>query len=574
MKRGASVTPHVAAAEKYAADVVAGRIQACEYVRAACRRHINDRKAEKLAPFLYRFDAAKAERKCKFIELLPHTKGEWARLKPGDPAGNSIRLEPWQSWIVCSIFGWVHKATGMRRFREVYIEVPRKNGKSLLAAGIGLALFADDDEMGAEVYSGATTEKQAWEVFKPALLMARARPALRAHYGIECNASNINIIANGSKFEPLIGKPGDGASPSCAVIDEFHEHQTPDQYDTMLTGMGARRQPLMFIITTAGDNLAGPCYDKRLSIIRILTGAASDEEKFGIIYTVDSGVDWTTIDALRMANPNIGVSVSEEFLRSRQKEGIENSRRQGVFKTKHLNLWVQSRSAYFNMERWAACYDPTLRLEDFEGQRCIASLDLASKVDIAALELLFPLDDGGFACFRKLYLPEETVASSGNDHYRGWAADGKLIVTDGSMIDFDRIEEDVIEIARRFDLQEVAYDPFQATMLVTHLMSAGIPVIEYRQTVQGMSDPMKTLDGLIGAKKLRHNCPANDPMTWMMSNVTARTDQKDNVYPNKDRPENKIDGPIALIMALGRAIMEDGGSIYDTAERPDGMLAI
>lgn len=569
-----SVATHVAAADKYAAAVVAGKILACEYVRQACQRHINDRKSEKLAAFLYRFDTAKAERKCKFIELLPHTKGEWARLKPGVPNSNSIRLEPWQSWIVCSIFGWVHKSTGLRRFREAYVEVPRKNAKSTLAAAIGLALFADDDEIGAEVYSGATTEKQSLEVFRPALLMARGRPDLRAHYGIECNASNIHIVSKASKFEPMIGKPGDGASPSCAIIDEFHEHQTPDQYDTMLTGMGARRQPLMLIITTAGDNIAGPCYDKRLSITRVLSGAVVDEEKFGVIYTIDATTDWTSIEALRMANPNIGVSVSEEFLRSRQREGIENSRRQGVFKTKHLDCWVQSRSAYFNMQRWAECYDSGLRLEDYEGQRCIAALDLASKIDIAAKVLLFPLDGGEFACFGQFYLPEDTVSSATNDHYRGWAADGKLTVTDGSMIDFDRIEEDVLADAARFDLQEVAYDPFQATMLVTHLMNAGIPVIEFRQTVLGMSDPMKTLDGLIIARKLKHNCAPGDPMTWMMSNVTARTDQKDNVYPNKDRPENKIDGPIALIMDIGRATMEDGGSIYESGDRPDGMLAI
>lgn len=554
------VGPHVAAADQYARHVVAGKIPACQYVVGACRRHLDDLKRQKGAAWPYRFDVDLAERACRFIELLPHTKGEWAR-----DQRTSIKLQPWQCFVVACLIGWVRKSDKLRRFREAYIEVPRKNGKSLLAASIGLYLFAADGEVGSEVYSGATSEKQAWEVFGPARLMALARPALQQHYGIEVGAQNIHIIGTASKFEPLIGKPGDGASPSCAIIDEFHEHETPDQYDTMLTGMGARRQPLMFIITTAGDNLAGPCYDKRLGIARILTGQAVDDEKFGLIYTLDPKDDWTTPDALAKANPNLGVSTTLEFLQARQREGVENSRRQGVFKTKHLNIWVQSRSAFFNMQRWADCHDPALRLDDMAGRRCILSLDLASKSDIAALEILFPEPDGGCVVFGRHYLPEETVTTAGNDHYRGWAASGALTVTDGAMIDFGRIEEDILDLAKRFDVIEVAYDPFQAAMLIQRLMAVGIPVIEYRQIVQNMSDPMKTLDGLIVARKLRHAFGPNDPMTWMMSNVTAKADAKDNVYPRKDRPENKIDGPVALIGAVGRmmATATHEGSVYD-----------
>jgi phage terminase large subunit-like protein len=556
-KPPASPTPHVQIAGTYANEVASGKRLAGKWVIAACRRHFADL-GRKGASWPYRFDAAKAERVCKFIELLPHTKGKWAVGTPGRVGSNLIKLEPWQCFFVCSIFGWVRKDTDVRRFREAYLEVPRKNGKSLLAAAIGLYMLAADNEPGAEVYSGAVTEKQSWEVFKPARLMALGRPDLLAHYGIAVNASNISIIRNSSKFEPMIGKPGDGASPSCAIVDEFHEHLTPDQYDTMLTGMGARVNPLMLIITTAGDNLAGPCYDKRIDIIKVLDGVTEDDEKFGIVYSIDPEDNWTTEEALIKANPNYGVSVFKEFLLSRQREGVLNARRQGVFQTKHLDIWVQARIAAFNMQRWSECADPTLKLTDFAGRQCYAALDLASKVDIAALMLLFPLDDGRYALFGRFYLPEETIMSAPNDHYRGWQLAGRLTMTDGEIIDYDQIKEDILELATWLEISEVAYDPFQATHLATQLIAEGVPMVEYRQTVLTMSDPMKSLDALILARKLTHD---GDPvMTWMMSNVVSRTDRKDNVYPNKERGENKIDGPVAAIMALGRAMNGESNS--------------
>lgn len=543
-----SPLPHVAKAEKYAEDVVSGQIPACRWVQAACRRHIADKKRAK-SGWDYKFDPDLAERKCRFIELLPHAKGEWAAKK------SLIKLEPWQCFIICVVFGWVWSSEpGRRRFQIVYIEVPRKNGKSVLSASVGLNMLCADGEYGAEVYAGATSEKQAWEVFRPAKQMASGTPALLQQFGIDVNASNIHIIGNGSRFEPLIGKPGDGASPSCAIIDEFHEHDTPDQRDTMLTGMGARRQPLLWIITTAGDNLSGPCYDERLTIQKILDGSQEDDRRFGIIYTVDEADDWTTESSLIKANPNYGVSVLGEFLRAQQADAIRNSRNQGVFKTKHLNIWVQARAAYFNMQRWAACYDPTLKIEDFRGRRAWIGLDLASEVDIAALELLIE-DDDGFVEFGRYYLPEETISDPKNVHYQAWEHNNQVIQTDGAMIDFARIEQDVVELAEMFSA-EIAYDPFQATYLVTRLMDLGLSVVKYPQQVATMSPAMKRLDALLMAGKFRHACDERHPMTWMMSNVTTRrNDPKDNVYPRKEREANKIDGPVALMMALGRAIV-------------------
>jgi phage terminase large subunit-like protein len=535
---------HVVKANQYIADVLAGRVLACKWVRLACERQKRDlaRKG-----WLWWFDPEKAERVCRFIERLPHTKDEWAARR------EKIRLEPWQCFILTTVFGWVNNA-GKRRFQIVYIEIPRKNGKSLASAGVGLYMLAADGEHGSEVYSGATTEKQAWEVFRPAKLMASGTPDLLKHFGIDVNASNIHILSNGSRFEPLIGKPGDGASPSCAILDELHEHDTPIQRDTMRTGMGSRSQPLLWMITTAGDNLAGVCYDERLTVQKVLDGVEQDDRRFGAIWTIDEGDDWTTEDALRKANPNYGISVRSSFLLDQQKDAVRNSRNQGVFKTKHLNIWVQSRAAAFNMERWAACYDPTLDMADFRDRKAWIGLDLASEVDIAAVELVVP-DGDGFVRFGRHYLPEETVSDPKNKHYQGWDAESRIIVTDGSMIDFQRIMDDILEFAAHFNGVEVAFDQFQATFLVTQLMSAGISCVKYPQQVLTMSPAMKRLDALIMSGKLRHRCDERDPMTWMMSNVTGKPDAKDNIYPRKERAENKIDAPVALMMAIGRAMV-------------------
>ncbi len=304
---GQKKTTNPNAANQYARDVVRGKIVACQFVIQACQRHLDDLMAEKSKSFRYRFDKDLAERAAKFIQLLPHTKGEWAFKRM------PITLEPWQLFVICCAFGWVNKGSRLRRFREVYTEIPRKNGKSAISAGVALYCFACDNEFGAEVYSGATTEKQAWEVFRPARLMCKRTPMLTEACGIEVNASNMNRPEDGARFEPLIGNPGDGSSPHCAVVDEYHEHATDALYTTMLTGMGARRQPLMWAITTAGYNIEGPCYDKRREVIEMLNGSVPNDELFGIIYTVDEGDDWTDPQVLEKANPNIGVSVIANF---------------------------------------------------------------------------------------------------------------------------------------------------------------------------------------------------------------------------------------------------------------------
>lgn len=557
---------HVRDANRYVQDVVDGRVLACKWVRLACRRHLEDLERAGTGDFPYEFDEAKANRACAFIELLPHTKGRWAVAKPGQKGSTLLKLEPWQKFILCSVFGWVHEGTGFRRFRIVYVCVPRKNGKSGLAAGIGLYMFAADGEYGAEVYSGATSEKQAWEVFRPAKLMAERTPELCEAFGIATNAKNLHIHKNGSRFEPVIGKPGDGASPSCAIIDEYHEHESDELFDTMLTGMGAREQPIELVITTAGENIAGPCYALQSDVQKMLEGTIIDEELFGVVYSVDEDDDWTSEEALRKANPNFDVSVGADFLKSRQAEALRSSRKQGIFKTKHLNIWVQARNAWMNMEAWRRLGDSTLQREDFAGDPCWKALDLANKLDLTADVSVFRReieDEPHFYVFGRYYVPEETAQDPDKRHYQGWAADGHLTLTNGSIIDYDAIRDGIVEDAG--EIQELAYDPWSATQLALQLQEEhGITVVEVPQTVARLSEPMKWLEAMVLDGRIHHD--GSPVLTWAMSNVVARVDAKENIYPRKERPENKIDPVVSLIMALSRAMLNQTAekSVYET----------
>jgi phage terminase large subunit-like protein len=542
------LSDYAAVALKYARDVVGGKVPASKYIRLACQRHIDDLEWQKDKSFDYRFCAKSAARACSFIELMPHTKGKWAAQR------ETIKLQPWQVFFVANVFGWLRKSDALRRFRRAVLIVPRKNGKSALGAAIGLYMLCADGEQGAEVYSGATSEKQAWHVFGPARLMALKRPDLVAHYGLGINASNLHVLGNGSRFEPMIGKPGDGASPSLAIVDEYHEHPTDAMFDTMETGMGAREQPLMLVITTAGDNIAGPCYQMQDEAQKMLEGTRQDDQTFALIYGIDADDDWTSPEVLQKANPNWGVSVGSDFLLARQKDAMTSPRKQGIFKTKHLNVWVQSRAAYFNVQRYMEAGEPDLKLSSFKGQECIIGVDLADKRDLTAVELLFK-DGDTFTRFGRYYAPEETIEQPENEHLRTWRDTQRLIQTDGAVTDQREILADILEDLSRFQVREIAFDPWHSRQLAVELMEAGAMCIEFGNRPSLMNEPMRALDALIADKKLRHDgCPA---FSWMLSNVVNGTRTTDLHRPAKERASNKIDGPVACIMALGRWLLDD-----------------
>jgi phage terminase large subunit-like protein len=419
-------------------------------------------------------------------------------------------------------------------------------------------MLAADGEGGAEVYSLATTRDQARIVFGDAQQMARKSPGLRSHFGVEVLAHNINVLKTASKFEPLSaeGSTLDGLNIHFGCIDELHAHKTRAVYDVVETGTGKRDQSLLWVITTAGSNRSGICYEVRTFVTKLLDKIFEDESQFGVIYGLDEGDDWTTESALIKANPNWGVSVRPEVVLPLQQKAMQLPSATNNFKTKHLNEWVNADVAWMDMRAWDSCGNPDRTIDDYAAQPCYIGLDLASKTDIAALVALFPLENNTYAAFAKYYLPEDTIFDGRNSQYQGWQQMGRITATAGSVIDFEYIEADLIDLCSRFDVKEIPYDPWQATQLATRMIDRGLPMVEIRASVQNFSEPMKNLEALTLQGKLLHD---GDPvLTWMVSNVVAHLDAKDNIYPRKERPENKIDGVVALIMALNRAQINAG----------------
>jgi phage terminase large subunit-like protein len=536
-------------AQAYAQDVVGSRIDVCQYVKHACNRFLRDLER---TDWQYQYDAAKADRAVNWMQLLPHTKGKWSASK------ERLILEPWQCFIECNLFGWVHRATGLRRFRESYEEVPRKNGKSARLAARGLYLLCADGESGAEIYSGATTEKQAYEVFKPAWLMVHKTPALRDRYGIDLagnpkNPGPIYVMEDMSKFEPMIGKPGDGPSPHSALIDEYHEHDSDHMVDSMQTGMGAREQPLLSIITTAGTNLGGPCYEKRRDIIRILEGHAEDETVFGVIFGLDEVDRWDDPASLKKANPNYDVSVFGDFLLAQLAAARRSATKQNAFRTKHLNEWVGAKTAWMNMLAWQR-QKRTLSIDDFVGVPCRMAVDLSSKIDVTAVNLTFE-KNGEYYSFSKFFAPES--AAEQNDKYREFVTAGCLELTDGSMIDQEVIEDYLVECCEKFKVIDVAFDEWQADYMMVRVSEKKITAIKFPFNTRNITEPMKQMEAMVLSGKYFHD--GNLMMTWMMGNVAAKIDKRDNIFPNKDRPSDprcKIDGVAVALMSLGRWIVD------------------
>lgn len=547
-------------ATHYARAVVEGQILACKWHRLTCARHLKDlgRVGSAGFPFAWNpelIDAdtityRPAERICRFAELMPHIKGDWAG------RGELIHLEDWEIFILASVFGWIHIDTGKRRFRVADLFVPRKNSKSTLAAVIGLFMLAVDGEFGAEVYSGATSQDQAMEVFRPALLMARTTPIFRAKFGVVANASNLAIIEKNAKFEPVIGKPGDGASPSCAVVDEYHEHQTSDLFDTMQTGMGARSQPLIVVTTTAGSDISGPCFLHQKELEKILEGVLENDQRFGIIFGIDEGDDWTSEEALIKANPNYGISVDAEYLKSQQRDAKADPRKQNIFKTKHLNVWVAAASPWLNLYNLQQAGDATLTLEAFRGEACVVGLDLASKQDIASAVWIFKRSMHGLDHYygvTRNYVPRAAVDKEENAHYRAWVITGHLIVTPGNMIDISHIEADVLASAEIVVVREVAKDPWGGQQLGSNLANEGFEVVDIPQQVSYLSEPMKEIQALTDAGRFHHD---HNPCTvWQLSNVEVNLDRNENIFPRKLRPANKIDAAVAIIVGMNRAMV-------------------
>ena len=544
----------------YARDVINGVVPACKYVKQACQRQIDDLQNYDLP---YQFDADRAEHICIFVELLTHIKGEWR--------GKNIELVPSQIFILTTVFGWVD-SDGYRRFKTAYIEWPRKNAKSTLSSAVALYCMLADGEGAPEVYSAATTRDQARIVFNDAAEMIKQNQGIRDRFGVRVAGKtlnrNIHCERNGAKFEPLSRDQGgnlDGLNVHCGIIDELHAHKTREVFDVIETATGARRQPLLWLITTAGFNRAGICYEQRAYVIKLLNGSHIDNEYFGIIYTIDDKDDWADPKSWEKANPLWGVSVNPQDIERKARKAIETPSATNNFLTKHLNVWVNADVAWMDMRKWSACADPAMQINDYLDWDCWLGLDLASKIDIAAKIYIFRRDED-YRLFVRFWLPDETIQSSDNSQYSGWAREGYLIATNGATIDYNEIQQSIIDDFRNYNVNECCFDPFQATQMSNNLIDEGLTMVEVRPTILNFSEPMKTLEELVINGKLKHD--GNPVMEWMISNVVCHRDQKDNIYPRKEFPQNKIDGPVAAIMALSRAMVFEGGydSIYNYGE--------
>jgi phage terminase large subunit-like protein len=569
------VTDYVASARAYEAAVVGGEILACKWVRLACDRNVRDRARVGADPnFPYRFDDDAAVRICRAAEKFPHIKGPKAKVVGRDSEGRNrwatIELEPWQCWLLTTLFGWVHALTGLRRFKVGLILVPRKNAKSTLGAVVANVLLAADGESGAEVYSAATTREQAKAVAETAWEMAKRSPEFREYFGVRLGAKttrSLEVPATASKFAPLSADAHtlDGLNVSGAIVDELHAHKTRDVWDVLDTATGARDQSLLLAITTAGVDIGGICYEKLTYLHKVLEQALEDDEFFGIEYTIDEGDDWRTEAAWRKANPNYGVSVRPDDLRRKAREAAHSPGAINNFLTKHCNVWVRAESTWMPMPEWVRCGDASLRLEDFVSYPCWIGVDLAEVRDFAAIVALFRTDPKRYVVFGKFFLPETTLERSPIAQMSGWAAEGHIIATDGDQADYQLIEDEIVNWCDLFeDVREIDFDRALASRMAPNLKTRLMPrmgkdgverfVITVPQTVETMNPAMQLIESLTLAGDIRH--PANPAFNWMFSNVVVERNYKDEIFPRKaggkDSP-HKIDGPVATFTAASRA---------------------
>lgn len=555
--------------DAYASRVLNGEQVACEWVKKACARYVDDRENCEERGLI--FDVGRAGMAVAFFSLLRHWKGEWA--------GNPILLEPWQVFIIANLFGW-YRADGTRRYRTAYVEVARKNGKSTLAAGIGLYLMLADGEPGAEVYTAATKRDQARIAHRDATEMIKRSPELKREAGLF--KDNIYSIENASKFEPL-GRDSDsldGLNVHGVIADEVHAWKTGDMWDVLETATGARRQPLMLAITTAGYDQNSFCWTLHEYTEKVLDGAVEDDSFFGLIYTLDEEDDYEDESLWIKANPNLEVSKKVDNMRVLMKRAKEMPARLNVFLRKHLDIWTQAETRWINTEKWGECGKLQVASGELEGRPCYSGLDLSSTGDINALVHLFPPieEKEPYKVLCRFFVPEESMEErSKRDRvpYESWVRGGYMMTTPGNVTDYDFILHQIREDGEVFDLQELAFDRWGSQKIVTDLQDIGFTadqkihkqsgaplLVQFGQGFASMSGPTKELERLILSVMLAHG--DHPVLNWMAHNVVVREDPAGNLKPDKEKSSEKIDGIVALVMALGRASLhaEKVKSVY------------
>ena len=525
-------------AEQYAQQVRNKEILTCELVQLAVQRYYRD--LDNAFDKGWYFDRKAAVRAITFIERLKHTKGEWA--------GQRFRLEPWQQFIIWNVFGWKN-ADGTRRFRYAYIEIARKNGKTALSAGIGLYMLFADGEARPEVYSAATVKDQAKICFSDAVEIVKATDL--KNY-LTPYRNSIVYELKGGMMKPLSSDYGthDGLNPSCGIIDEFHAHKDSGMFDVIKSAFGARRQPLMFIITTAGFNKNGACYAYRDNVVKVLRGVNSDDTLFGIIYTLDDQSEWDNPKMWIKSNPNLGVSLSADYLADQVTDAKNRPEAVRNVMTKNVNLWVDAEKTWILDEAWMRCCGE-MSVDDLAGCECWGGLDLSNISDITAYVLLFHERDR-FQLLPFFWIPKEKMLEKirkENINYDLWVCAGYVKVTEGNVIDYDFVKADILSIVSRYDLKSSAYDRWNSSQTIIDLQNEGMECNPFGQGYGSMSAPSKEFEKLVLSGRIEHF--GNPVLRWMLASTVIKTDPAGNIKPDKEKSVQKIDGIVASIMALG-----------------------
>lgn len=552
---------------------MSGQILAGYLIRAACQRHLDNLESSEKDDYPFYFDEDTAGKVLGFSRLLYHHEGPLSG-KPFDP-------DPFQAFILCSIFAWKRKADHLRRFRYAYVEVPRKNGKTFLASVVSLYMLSIDGEGGAQVYSAATKREQAKIAWEGARRFAKRSPALIGKF--RERYSSLEFEPLDARFEPLPADSDklDGLNPHCVVNDELHAWPDRGLWDVIEDGLGARSQPLIFSITTAGYNMVSICYEIRTHCVHLLEMEGYEDEKtFAFIACPDPGEDdpegdaWKTPEVWQKANPALGTAKGLEYMEDQVEKAQQMPSKQFAVLNKQLNIWTAGEEKWLDVRRFEEC--GRVKFESYEeafdslkGRECYSALDLSSKVDFSALVHLFPPveDDDVWSVLARLWLPEKTLRDrerTDRAPIRSWAHQGFITGTDGEIIDYEQIFEEIKQDGDRFQIREIGFDPWNAVQLATNLDVEGFDMVQMRQGFGTLAAPTKELEAMVLRRQFEHF--GNPVLCWMARNTIVKRDVNDNLRPDKEKSTERIDGIVALIMALGRAIVgeEQRKSVYET----------
>ncbi|MCC9020937.1 terminase large subunit [Bacillus nakamurai] len=539
----------------YSRDVISGEIVACEKHIWACQRFLNDISREGTREFPYVFDDEKARRFLYWMTQFKHTKGPLQ--------GENIVPEPIQIFIFGNVYGWVHKDNGYRRFKKVYWQVGRKNTKTQSLACVGSYEAMANDEYMSEVYIGATKTEQAkicWNEIKAQImqsdLLNKPEKKYRIAYG------KIEHPKTQSKIEALskdAGKTGDGFNPQCGIIDEYHAHKTSEIYDVLASGMAARAQPLMMIITTAGFELNNPAYRVEYDYVsRILdpNKVEQNEKYFVMINELDKDDDIKDERNWIKANPIVAANEHGlNYLRGELEVALAVPEKMRNFMTKNMNIWVNMReNGYMDMQAWADCGSD--EFPELKNRECYVGIDLSKTIDLTAASFIFPLDDGSFAVDSHGFMPEDTFHERMNTDkvpYDVWEKKNWLTTTDGAVVDYDYIRAYIkkMEKVHGWRIKEIGYDPYNATQFAQQMEADGYVMVEIRQGVATLSEPTKDFRAKVKSKKIIH--PKNDLLTWAMGNAVTKVDAQENIMLDKSKSTQRIDPAAALVNAYVRA---------------------